>query len=239
MEVSFAQRYFFKFLVFTSLIAGLIFFYTNHIDFISVAMKYNKMNIPNIAYALLRIFGGIFIPVIFIVPSLFEYGRVKLARICFIAYGVCHLLTLSWIVYFVLGRSFIDIFSISKITEFMKDGGFVYHITFWDTYGLSASFFSIIYGFAAIYAGLILDKDKNVAKAAICILFTLRIALPLLTNMVSHGMIFSLFWVTNNVWEIVSQLLFTAAILFAGSSNYAWIEFVWDQPVFVESDDIE
>ena len=236
MENSFTQRYTFKFLMLLSLVSGLIYFYTNHIDFISVAMEYNKMNVSNIAYAFLRIFGGIFIPVVFIVPSMFEYGRIKLARAGFIAYGICHLLSLSWIIYFFITQPASDFFSQAKVAEFLKEGGFVYSFTFWDTYGHSGTFFSIIYGILAIYTGICLDRDKGIVKMLVSLLFTLRIVLPLLANMIAEGRIFSLFWLTNNALELVSQLFFTIAIIIAGSSNYTWIEFVWDQLALAENE---
>ncbi|MCR4718293.1 MAG: hypothetical protein K5768_01530 [Firmicutes bacterium] len=239
MENSFTQRYTFKFLMVLSLICGFIFFYMNNIDFISAAIEYGKMNIPNIGYAFLRIFGGLFIPIVFIVPSMFEFGRIKLARIGFIAYGICHLITALWIVYFLFTQPSADFFSGDKIAEFLTEGGFVYSITFWDTYSFTGTVFSIIYGIAAIYTGIYFDKDKSTAKSLVALLFALRILLPLFNNIFTQDRIFSLFWLTNNSLEIASQLLFTLGILLAGVSDYTWTEFVWDQLVFVENEDSE
>jgi hypothetical protein len=222
-----------------SLIFGFIFFYMNNIDFISAAIENGRMNVPNIAYIFLRIFGGLFIPLVFIVPSMFEFGRIKLARAGFIAYGICHLITVFWIAYFLFTQPATDILSSTKVTEFLKDGGFVYHIVFWDTYSLTATVFSIIYGIAAIYTGIYLDKDKSMARSLVALLFALRVLLPLFNNIFTQDRIFSLFWLSNNALEIASQLSFTMAIILAGVSDYTWIEFVWDQLVFVEDEDSE
>ncbi|MBR4724110.1 MAG: hypothetical protein IK072_05205 [Clostridia bacterium] len=239
MENSFIQRYTFKFLMTLAFISGFVFFYMNNIDFISVAIEYGKMNIPNIAYAFLRIFGGVFIPVVFIVPSMFEFGRIKLARIGFIAYGICHIVTVLWIVYFLFSQPASGIFSTDNLTRFMKDGGFVYSLTFWDTYSFTAAVFSIIYGVLAIYTGLYFDKDKSTVKLLVLSLFVLRIILPFFNNILTQDRVFSLFWLTNNALEIASQLFFTIGILLAGASDYTWIEFVWDQLVFAENEDAE
>ena len=239
MEDFFIQRYTFKFLMFLSLVAGLVYLYTDHIDFISAAMEYNKMNVSNFGYVLLRIIGGVFIPAVFIVPSMFEFGRIRLARIFFIAYGICHLLTISWVIYFVANCPYIDIFSTAKVTDFLTEHGFVDPFTFWDTYSLMSVLFAIIYGVAAIYTGINLDKDKSLAKTFVCVLFTLRIVLPLLYNIMAQGRFFSLFWLTNNATALAAQLLFTVAIVYAGANNYTWIEFVWDQIAVVETEDGE
>lgn len=220
-----------------SLIAGLVFFYTNHVEFVSAALEYNKMNIPNLCYVLLRIIGGLFIPAVFIMPSLFEFGRIKLTRICFIAYGICHIIAISWIIYFFASNPPIDIFSSDKVFSFLRDGGFVYTFAFWDNYSLISVLFSLLYGIVAIYTGINFDKDKALAKAFVSLLLTLRVVLPLLFNIFSQGRFFSLFWITNNALEVTGQLLFTVAIIFAGANNYTWIEFVWDQIAFAETDD--
>ena len=239
MEISFTQRYTFKFLMVLSFISGFIYFYMNNIDFISAAIEYGKMNVPNIGYAFLRIFGGIFIPVVFIVPSMFEFGRIKLARIGFIAYGICHLITVLWIAYFLFSQPVADIFSTEKVADFMTEGGFVYSFTFWDTYSFAATVFSIIYGILAIYTGIYFDKNKTTVTWLVLSLFALRILFPLFNNILTQDRIFSLFWLTNNSLEIASQLLFTVGILIAAASDYSWIEFVWDQLAFAENEDSE
>lgn len=239
MENSFTQRYTFKFLMFLSLISGFIFFYMNNVDFISVAIEYGKMNIPNVGYAFLRIFGGLFIPLVFIVPSMFEFGRVKLARIGFIAYGICHLITALWIVYFLITQPAAGIFSTDKITEFSVNGGFVYSLTFWDTYSFAATVFSVIYGILAIYTGIYFDKNKSTVTLLVLLLFALRVLFPFFNNILTQDRVFSLFWLTNNGLELASQLFFTTGILLAATSDYTWIEFVWDQVVFAENEDLE
>ncbi|MBR4721242.1 MAG: hypothetical protein IK057_05715 [Clostridia bacterium] len=239
METSFTKRYTFKALISLSLILGIIFFYVDHIDFISSAIEYGKMNVSNIGYALLRIVGGIFIPAIFIIPSMFEYARIRLTKICFIVYGACHLLTLSWIIYFLFTQPAGQIFDPNKVTEFLFNGGYVYQITFWDTYGLISVLFSIIYGIAAIYTGMKFDKEKETVKWLLVLLLALRLLLPFLNNIFFQGRVYSLRWITTNYLELASQLSFTLAVFLAAIENSTWIEFVWDQMIFPENEDEE
>ena len=233
MENSFAKRYAFKALISTSLILGIIFFYWNHIEFISRAFEYGKMNLSNLFYALLRIVGGL------IIPSMFEYGRIRLAKISFVTYGICHILTSCWIVYFLFAQIEGDFTLAQKITKFFVDGGYVYQLTFWDTYSMISVLFAVIYGIAAIYTGMNFDKDKFNVKWSVAILLILRLLLPLLNNLIFQGRVFSLFWITNNYLELAAQLCFTFAIFIAASDNTSWIEFVWDQMVFAEHENDE
>ena len=78
METSFTKRYTFKALVIVALILGITFFYLNHIDFISNAITEGKMSPSNIAYAILQLIGGIIIPILFVMPSMFAFGRIRL-----------------------------------------------------------------------------------------------------------------------------------------------------------------
>lgn len=239
MGVSFIKRYIFKSLITISLILGIVFFYVNHIDFISSAIEFGKMNLSNIGYALLRIVGCIIIPALLIIPSMFEYARIKLTRISFIVYGACHLLTISWIAYFLFKQPIGELFNPDSVTRFLVGGGYVYQLTFWDTYGLISVLFSIIYGVAAIYTGIYFDKDKDAVKWIVVLLLAIRLVLPLLNNIFFQGRVYSLFWITNNYLELASQLCFTLAIFFAASENASWIEFVWDQIIFLENDEDE
>lgn len=236
METSFTKRYMFKSLMIIALILGITFFYLNHIDFISSALEYGKMNMSNIAYAVLQIIGGLVIPAVFIIPSMFSFGRIRLARISFIAYGICHLLTILWMINFFMGNRFLDIFSVTKLSDFFVNNGYVYQLTIWDTYTLASLLFSIIYGVAAIYTGLYFDKDRNIAKWFVAALLLLRLILPFINNIIFQGRLYSLFWISNNYLLLAAQLCFTLAIFIAGSEDPTWIEFVWDQMVFTESE---
>ncbi len=240
MGASFTKRYMFKALISVSFILGIVFFYVNHIDFISSAIEYGKMNVANIGYALLRIVGGIIIPALFIIPSMFEFGRIKLTKISFITYGICHLITLSWIIYFFVYQPAGDFFVADKVLNYLRnEGGFVYQFTFWDTYGLISILFTLIYGIAAIYTGLSFDKEKENVKWLVLLLLVLRLVLPFLNNIAFQGRVYSLFWITNNYIELAAQLCFTIAIFIAASENSTWIEFVWDQIAFEENEDEE
>ena len=237
MEDNFIQRYMFKFLMFIALISGLIYFYVDHFDFIIKSFQEGALHISNIAYILLRFFGVILLPVVFIVPSFFEFGRIKLARIFFILYGILHLVTASWVIYFLATNPYTDIFSAAKVLEFLKNGNFLYPIIYWDNTSIVSVIFTFIYAFAAIYTGIHFDKDKSLVKALVGLIFTLRIVLPLLYNIFSQGQVFSEAWLSYNIYELVSQLAFTIAIMYASSSNLSWIELIWDQLPFVENED--
>lgn len=237
MEENFTQRYIFKFLMLVALISGLIFFYIDHFDFIVTATETNNFNIPNIGYTFLRLFG-ILLPMVFIVPSLFEFGRIKLARIFLILYGIFHIVTISWVIYFMASRPYMGIFSDQKVAEFLQTCSFVYPFSFWDNTSFVSVIFALIYGFTAIYAGIQFDKNKSLVKTLVCVLFTLRIVLPLLFNIFAQGRFFSEAWLSINVFEVISQFAFTIAIVYAGSSNLTWIELVWDQLAFAETDDM-
>ena len=235
----FVKRYLFKSLMIISLILSILFFYINHMNFIDVALKFGVMNIPNIAYSILRIAGGLFIPAVFLVPSAFEYGRIRLAKAGFITYGICHLITLSWIIYFFATQPPADFFNYDKVYNFLYTGGFIYQFTMWDTWNNMSIVFTLIFGILAIYTGLNFDKDKDTVRLLTIILLALRIILPFLNDIILGGRLYTEYWIANNYLDLASQLCFTVAIFVASLENSTWIEFVWDQLVFPENSDEE
>lgn len=236
METSFTKRYTFKALVIVALILGITFFYLNHIDFISNAITEGKMSPSNIAYAILQLIGGIIIPILFVMPSMFAFGRIRLTRVFLIVYGIFHILTSVWLINFFMDNPASAIWSTDALENFFIDGGYVYQLTFWDTYGLASIIFSIIYGAAVIYTGFSFDKNKDLVKWLMILLLVLRLLLPFLNNIIFQGRIYSLFWISNNYLRLAEQLCLTVAIFIAGSEDNTWIELVWDQIVFTETD---
>ena len=92
----------------------------------------------------------------------------------------------------------------------------------------------------ALYVDKVGNKmaDKSLVKTLVCMLFSVRLVLPLLFNIFSQGRFFSENWLSINIYTLISQLAFTVGIFYAGTNNLNWIEFVWDQPAFVETDDM-
>ena len=236
MESSFTKRYLFKSLIILAIILGVTFFYVNHIDFMSSAIEHGKMNFSNIAYSILQIVGGLIIPAVFIIPSMFPFGRIRLARISYITYGALHILSSVWVISFLTANHFTDIFSAEKLIRFFIDGGYVYTLTYWDTYGLVALLFSIIYGVAAIYTGLYFDRNKDQVKWFVLSLLCLRLILPFINNIFFQGRVYSLYWISNNYLLLAGEFCVMLAIFIAASEEPTWIEFVWDEMVFTESE---
>jgi len=232
----YTKRYSFITLMTISLLSGILFFCTNHIDFISAAFQYHKLNIPNIAYILMRIINCIFIPAIFLVPSLFPFGRIKMTKICFIAYGICNLLTLSWLFYFFANRSFSELASLSSVAQFLKEQNIIYFETIWDTSGITASILAVIFGAFTIFLGRSFDDDKFFVKNLVMVYCVMRIFFPIFLNLFFQGRVVSSYWVTNNCLDILSTICFTAAIVVASGHDFTWIEFIWDQTVITEED---
>lgn len=243
MTNTYTHRSLFTTIMTVSLISGILMLATNHLDFIISAVEYNKLNIANIAYFILRIISAVILPAIFIVPSLFPYGRMRAGKAAFIACGVLQLITLTWIFYFMAQNSFAELFNNSKIAEFQSDtnNAFVSSYVFWDTYSWQGSLFSLMYGVFCIYTGLNLDDNRIRVRRYILILFAAKLLLPILSNLFSMQQPLSMFWITNNYADLISFAAFTIAILSVSYADSTWIEFIWDQPYAIrdEADNLD
>lgn len=220
-------------LMFTCLLFGIIFFATNNLDFIINAITYSKASLPNIAYWLTKFVGTLIIPIIFLVPSVSRFERIKVTKYVFIIYGVLHILTLSWIFWYFGANGFDGFFSNEAITSFQssKENPFVASRVFWDSYSWAANIFTLLYGILCIYAGLNFDDDKKKVCTLVISLFAAKLFIPIVLNLFSANGFLSSFWITNNYVDIICFGLFTAAIIVAATFDASWISLIWDQDV--------
>lgn len=216
-----------------SLFFGILMFATNHIDFIIAAVEYNRVNIPNLAYILLRIISAIILPMLFIVPSFFAFGRIRLGKAAYITMGVLYLLTTTWILYFLKDASFSELFGNEKIIEFQTDNSFVSSYVFWDTYSWIGVLYTIALGVGYIFLGINLDDNRIRVRNIMLAVLAAKIFLPMISNLITGNDIVSMFWLTNNYAELISCITMTIAFCEVSADNNSWIDFVWDQDVSV------
>lgn len=223
----------FKTLMVISLVTGLGFFVTNNLDFIINAITYEKATLPNIAYWLSKIVGTIFIPLVFLLPSFERFERIRMVKYTFVSYGVLHLLTLSWIFWYISANGAGNLFSNDAIIAFQstKELPFVASLVYWDTYSWSGNIMTLVYAALCIYTGLEFYNHKR----KVCILTTLvalfKVLVPVILNLTSGNGFLSSFWIANNYADAISLVLFAAAMLVAQSQDESWIYHVWDQEI--------
>ena len=191
-----------------SLLIGLVFLATNNLDFVIASITYDKFSIANTAYCLSKTFGTIFLPLVFILP-LVRMERIKVAKFMFIAYGVLQLLTLSWIVEFIIANGFDGLFSNEAIVAFQsaEERPFVASLVYWDTYTWWGSLFTLLYSSLCIYAGLCFDDDKKKVCATVLAVTLLRPLLAILSDVILGNGFLSSFWFTNNYHFLFFKLV--------------------------------
>lgn len=236
---TYTRRYIFTVLMAVSVLAGFIFFATNNLDFIIAAIDSGKFHLPNIAYSMARIVSGLLLPFIFIVPSMFEFGRIKIAKVLLVLYGVLQALTLTWVFYFLGSNSFGDLFSNQKIIEFqsLPANSFISSYVYWDTYSWWGFIFTALYSALCIYTGISFDDNRLRVRTCVSAIVIARVILPIINNLIFGQSFLSAFWLTNNYADMLSLVAFAAAIFLASDNDTAWIELVWDQAIIGNNDD--
>ncbi len=261
MQDMYTKRGIFIALMITSLALGIAFFASNNFNFIAKAAQEGVLHIPNIAYAITRIISCIILPLIFISPSMFEFGQIKLTRITFIVYGIFQLLTLTWVFYFLNAHNLEDLLSMGKMISFQKnpENAFVASRVFWDTYSPVGSLFTLLYSILTIYTGICFDDDRKKVRTCILLMFAVKLLLPLLYNIVNIIMqngipsvnwlvnnfiatengIISTNWLVNNFLDLLSILAYSAAICFASTDDSTWVSLIWNQSLPEKDDEDE
>lgn len=206
-----------------SLFIGLVFFFTNNLDFIIEALNQEKYTFSNTAYSLLKVIIGILLPWVFIIPT-HDMGRIKSARLLFIVYGAMYIITLSWIpVFFRLGAEDMIAFQSSM------DNSYVASILLWDTYSWAGSIFSFIFGLLCIITGFSIDDHKNKVRWLVMALPISKLLLPIINNIATGNGILSVLWITNNYAEILALMAFAGAFNLAARFDDTWVRLIWNQ----------
>lgn len=215
-----------------SLLLGIVFFVTNHLDFIIAAFENTKFNVPNVCYAILRMFSCIILPTIFIAPSLFPYSKIKITKICYWLLSILYLLTTTWLVYFFRsGYVFENLFSSIAVTFFQQNitNAFVSAQVFWDTYEMIAVLFTVILSVLYALQAITFDDNRKIVRVLAIIVVAYRILTPILYALIVNHSFCSSFWITNNFVEFLSCLAFVVAIVVASTDDETWANSIWDE----------
>lgn len=222
-----------------SLVLGIAFFVTNNLDFIIGAITYEKASLPNIAYWLSKVVGTILIPLVFILPSVSRFERIRAVKYTFIGYGILQILTLSWVFWYFGANGFDGFFSNEAITAFQsaKENSFVASYVYWDTYSWLGNILTLLYGALCIYTGITFDDHKKKVCYLAVSVALLKILLPVISNLIFANGFLSSFWITNNYADLIGLVMFAAAMILAASCDETWISLVWDQEIEQGEDD--
>lgn len=222
-----------------ALLAGFVFFATNSLDFLIAANSRDKFSIANTAYILIKTLSTVALPLIFIVPSIKPLGRIKALKVMFFIIGALHILSLSWLVNFVMENGFAAIFSDDLLTAFQKpeNNAIVPGIILWDTYSWIGCLFTIIFSAICIWAGICFDDTKGRVCTAMTVLTIFRIFAPLILDLTMKGQFLSGMWLTNNYVDIVCWFLMTLAVFTAARYDETWIVLIWDQEIPQDEDE--
>lgn len=209
-----------------SLLVGLVFMFTNNLDFIVEAMNQGKFNFSNAAYSMSKVVIGIMIPIAFIVPSRNEMGRIRTGKLLFIIYGILNILMFSWIFPYMASGS-------GDMVAFQSDieNSYVTSYILWDSYYFICSIYSLLYGALCIYIGISLDDNKKKVCSLLLVLPIMRLLLPIITNLVTGNGVLSVLWITNNYADLLSLIAINIAFYFAASYDITWINLIWNQEI--------
>ncbi len=215
-----------------SLLTGLVFFATNSLDFIIASITYNKFSVANTVYCLGETVGTILLPLIFILP-LVRVERIKVAKLMLILYGVLQLLSLSWIVEFIIANGFDPLFSNDAIVAFQgaESRPFVASLVYWDTYTWTGSLFTLLYSVLCIYAGLCFDDNKKKVCITVLAVAVLKPILAIISNLILGNTFLSIFWLTNGYANVISLVSFSLALFTAAIYDETWISLIWNQDI--------
>ena len=233
-------------LLLIAFVLGIFYAYKVFIDFlISLFHFEGTINLSSIAYCVQRALL-IIVPIIMLTMSK-SISKIKIFKCIYMIVGICYLLGNTWVIYYVINNSPMDLiygsipkwFGSGKFGEIMTtswgnmyvfqyNNAMVFNYLVWDSYDLFGVVFSTIQGI--LYIKLSLDMDTSRAKVMKLFFKTtvLSLALPLLYNILVQKRVFmTTSWMSRNILLAFESLFVLGALQLAASSRNFWHDVLW------------
>ncbi len=195
-------------------------------DFILSLIYFLKINVPSIAYTVLRI-TAILCPLILVTPFSREINRVLKFRVMYFIMGICYLLGNTWVIYFLIKNPFSALFDINQLILVQRSDALVLNYLVWNCITVWSLLFSTVQGI--LY--LILSKKIAGHRKEVLILNGIIIAISIFLPIV-----YSLFdptlsyidWIRKDIFVLLSQLFVFLALILAATDRIDWGNFLWE-----------
>ena len=214
-----------KLLLAIALIFSFLFIKDVFLEFLISLFHYLKVNVPSVAYLVLRSIG-IVLPLVLLSPV--KNGKkVKTMKYLFIAMGVCYILGCTWIFYFLADNPVSALSNINRLTTYQYDNALVLNYLIWGTYDAWGILFGIIEGALFILLGINMTGHRLPIAVLLVTTFLLLLVFPFLYVILTQTPLNPL-WVEKNLTIIASYFCVVLSLLISSSSHFLWGEAMWE-----------
>lgn len=228
---------------------GLFYAYKVFLDFLISLFHYDgtigTVNFSSMAYCVQRVLY-ILLPLIML-TAVNKISKMKIFKFIFYTIGICYLLGNSWIIYYVINNSPINLIygsipkwfakgefgeiitsSWSDLVTFQFNNVLVFNYLIWDSYDLFGVIFSTIQGILYIRLARNLDTSRGKVMRNLILVSVLSLILPWLYNIVVRARwIFTGDWANRNILLLFESFIMVFALNIAATSRSFWHDVLW------------
>ncbi len=232
--------------LFAAFAMGLFYAYKVFLDFlISLFHFEGTRNIPSIMYCIQRTLH-ILTPLIML-TNVNKVEKIKVFKAIFFAIGICYLLGNTWVIYYMVNNSPIDLIygsiprwfatgefgntitnAWNNLYAFQYNNAMVFNYLIWDSYDLFGILFSTIQGILYIKLAMVIDSSRTEVLKKIILISVLSLVIPWLYNvLILKRLIFSSSWSNRNLLLILESVFIIVSLKIAATSRSFWQDVLW------------
>ena len=174
-------------------------------------------------------------------------SKIKIFKFMFYAIGICYLLGNSWVLYYIIDNSPIDLIigsipkwfakgefgnsiieSWSRLVRFQYDNVLVFNYLVWDSYDLISFLFSTVQGILYIKLAKNFDTSRIKVMKNLILVSALLLVLPWVYNIIFRARwIFTGEWANRNILLLFESFFMVFALNIAATSRNFWHDVLW------------
>ena len=232
------ERKRYNFLMGASIILGIVYVLTSHMNFIMNVIEYRAITITNFVYAFFRL-ECVILPVLFFMRRNAFFPKILMEKVLTGAFAVAALSGVMWAFDYLNYYTFRDLLN--------KDNMYLYQaITSnyiaanrltWGTTNLAGVIFSLMVSVMYFVTALLMHRHRKVVAICFTVIFLFRALTPTLYICITGETEILAEWFTNNICWLLSALFMTLGIWSTASSDDMWMEHIWGEELQLEFDD--
>ncbi|MEE0944342.1 MAG: hypothetical protein UIM24_02675 [Clostridia bacterium] len=238
MKVFADERKRYVFLMGASIIFGIIYVLTSHMDYLMNMIEYRALTLTNFVYSFFR-FECVILPVIFVVRRNAYFPKILMEKVLLGAFAVAALAGVMWSFDYLNYYTFRDLLNeeYMYLYQAITSNYIAVNRLMWGTTSLAGIIFSLILSIMYFMTALLMHKYRKIVVGCFTVIFLFRVITPITYICIAGEMQILSEWFIKNLFWVLSALFMTLGIWSTASSDDSWMEHIWGEELQLEFED--
>ncbi|MBS7297899.1 MAG: hypothetical protein KIG65_02320 [Eubacteriales bacterium] len=228
------------FLMGMSVVFGIIYVLTSHMDYIMNMIEYRAFTLTNFVYAVFR-FECLLLPVIFFVRRNAFFPKILLEKVFLVAFSISALSGVMWAFEYLNYYTFRDLLDTEKmfLYQAITSNYIAANRLMWGTTSLAGVLLSLAISLMYFVAAIMMHRKRKTVAIIFSVIFLIRFISPMICIAVNGELEIYAEWFTNNTMWLLSALFMTIGLWSAAQTDSLWMESIWGEELQLDFEDDE